>query len=240
MQRSLRSLHPLVGTLFFVSVLVLSFSFVGKTVLHAAHPPFFTPLGSWSQYGFTAQYTSFNTMETTLSPTTASHLTLAWKAPTNSTAQASQPAVANGIIYSASGSQVSAFQTATGGLLWTATIGGITNFISPIVSHGIVYVCASSASAGLYALDAQTGNMLWHQSLGVVSNAYAAPTLANGVLYEGWDNGKFYAFDASTGKVLWSVPMYSLSASAGVANGMVYVSSDIHLYALNAQDGKEV
>jgi outer membrane protein assembly factor BamB len=71
---------------------------------------------------------------------------------------------------------------------------------------------------------------------------FSSPAVANGVVYEGADDGKLYALDASTGSLLWSFPTGGfIWSSPAVAKGIVYVgSADGKVYALKASSGAMV
>ncbi len=74
----------------------------------------------------------------------------------------------------------------------------------------------------------------------------SSPTVANGMVYVGSDDGTLYAFKISCGNTscapVWAAPTPShnkIRSSPAVAKGMVYVGSyDHNLYAFNAATGK--
>ncbi len=86
-------------------------------------------------------------------------------------------------------------------------------------------------------LNAQTGAVIWHKKVALHHFTYSAPTLANGILYEGWDDGLLYAINAQTGATLWKVSTYLLYASPAFANDILYMTADTHLYALDPKTG---
>jgi outer membrane protein assembly factor BamB len=64
-------------------------------------------------------------------------------------------------------------------MVWKSLTGGIgVNSSSPAVANGVVYV---PGGVGLYALDANTGAILW-QDLGP-ANSGGSPTVVNGTVY---------------------------------------------------------
>jgi beta propeller repeat protein len=67
----------------------------------------------------------------------------------------------------------------------------------------------------------------------------SSPTVADGKLYVGSDDGNVYALDASTGTQIWShATGGSVESSPAVVDGMVFVGSyDSNVYALNASTG---
>jgi outer membrane protein assembly factor BamB len=133
----------------------------------------------------------------------------------------------------------------------------------PTVAGGLVY--AASYDHYLYALDPNSGTIVWKFDAGAL--AYS-PTVGDGRVYL-WAAGEVIALDAVTGSSIWQVPsvvtpgvevdgvLYlanaALDAATGaqlwsatvpvlfgpaVVDGMVYASgTDGHLYALDAATG---
>jgi outer membrane protein assembly factor BamB len=113
-------------------------------------------------------------------------------------------------------------------------------------------VIAQSAYA-VAAVDRETGNRLWHES---VNSSSASPVLADGVAYVGSLDG-LSALDARTGEPIWTFvpirdpeltapdgypPLTIVDAPVAVVDGIVYVSGGIYggLWALDAQSGSLV
>lgn len=71
--------------------------------------------------------------------------------------------------------------------------------VAPLVYNNTVYV-GSPLNNVLYALNAQTGQLLWKDHL--TGTLMQSPIAYNGVLYVGDTTGKFWAINASTGKQL--------------------------------------
>ena len=171
-----------------------------------------------------------------------------WTAATGGAVRSS-PAVAGGTVYVGSDDgKLYAFDAA--GLFncsagpprtclarWVTTTGGIIRS-SPAVSNGVVYV--GSDDAGLYALNATTGQVIWKTITGAAVRS--SPAVASGVVYVGSDDKAVYALDTATGAVLWRTATgAAVRSSPAVANGVVYVGSDdAGLYALNATTGQVI
>jgi outer membrane protein assembly factor BamB len=143
----------------------------------------------------------------------------------------SPAAVTNGaalkrLVYVVCGSSlintVYALRAATGTVVWQQTLGGGSPW-SPAIANGVVYV-APEEDGQLYALDANTGNVLWKA---IATSSGSSPVVANGVVYIGSFDYSVYAFNASTGAQLWKYKTgkYVYSTPA-VANGKVYIASD--------------
>jgi outer membrane protein assembly factor BamB len=107
---------------------------------------------------------------------------------------------------------------------------------TPAVANGVIYL----GSSALYALNANTGIVLWTYYTG--GDVESSPAVANGVVYVGSDDGNLYALNASSGARLWSFNTGNkVRSSPAVADGVVYVGSDDHnVYALNATTGAKL
>jgi outer membrane protein assembly factor BamB len=111
------------------------------------------------------------------------------------------PAVSGGIVYQASYDQtgnpgyLTAWDAASGALLWTTTLPCGSTDTSPTVANGVVYVSYGfSCPNGLAAIDAATGAILFTTSLGGGSfEMRSSPTVVNGMVYLGTDAGTVVA-----------------------------------------------
>jgi outer membrane protein assembly factor BamB len=156
------------------------------------------------------------------------------------------PDVLNDIVLTGSNNKMLALDAETGLKKWefiSPTSYGIG--ASPVVINNIVYFGDNSY---FYAFDLKTGTKKWE--LYTAGNSGNPPTVVDGVIYIASNNyspksSTMYAIDVTKGTVIWkfSVPIVgtgdiSISASATVANGIVYFSSyNYTLYALDAKTG---
>jgi outer membrane protein assembly factor BamB len=191
----------------------------------------------WTQFGFDGLHGGYNAYETILNPSTVGKVALQWSYPAQYTLEGA-PAVANGMVYFASGDNFShmffglyALKADTGDLVWSITMSSPT-FGAPAVANGVVYLIAGP----VYAFDANTGSLLWQSRY---NNCSFAPTLANGLVYAVCNSNVVYGFDAKTGTTVWShATMGNIYAAPAVANGALYVSSgDGNVYAFRADFG---
>jgi outer membrane protein assembly factor BamB len=188
-----------------------------------------------------------------------------WTAPTGGQIQSATPVDLHGTVYATSYEDRTLYAfDASGGAahctgspkvcapLWTAYIGS-TSVSSPAIAGNVVYVGSDDGS--LYAFDARAGRAhcstdppincspLWTAPTG--GHIRSSPSVANGVVYIGSDDGTLRAFDA-TGSVgcgdipkqctaLWTATTgNAVESSAAIANGWVYVGSgDSFLYAFH-------
>jgi len=149
----------------------------------------------------------------------------------------SAPAVADGVVYIGGADEyVYALDAATGELRWRQQMSDRTPTLT--VAEHVVYV--SGWMSGLHALDPGTGEDFW-----VFGGGMRGPAaVADGVVYVGSDDGA-YAIDAVTGEERWLFRTKGWAASPMMAEGSVYVTSDViagneyYIYGLDAATGEE-
>ena len=127
---------------------------------------------------------------------------------------------------------------------------------APIVVGGVMYVTTSYDH--VYALDAVTGNELWHykHKMGPISTYCCGPNnrgvaISGGALFLGTLDAKLVSLDAKTGKLLWEQQIadpekgYSETMAPTVVDGKVLIGTNGGEYgirgfvkAYDANDGK--
>ena len=134
----------------------------------------------------------------------------------------------------------------TGEQVWaTETISGSSN-ASQLFSGGLAYegnkVYAATAQADVFALEAQTGKILWRAEASAPIRS--APTVKDGRVFVANINNQLEVFDARDGHLLWShtgtMENASLlgGASPAVDEGVVVVPySSGEVFALKAENG---
>jgi outer membrane protein assembly factor BamB len=183
---------------------------------------------NWYQAGFAPEHTEQNPFENVLNPTTVSRLKLNWSYPSSGT-----PSVVQNEIYFGSGNTIYALK-ANGQPAWQYTAGGsVANGVA--VADGKLY--AGSGDYKIFALSAQTGNLLWQYKTG--SYVVSPPVVADGVAYAGSDDNSVYALNAATGHLIWKYTTGGpVQFTPSVVNGIVYIgSADGNLYAVSAAAG---
>jgi outer membrane protein assembly factor BamB len=178
-----------------------------------------------------------------LKPSNVSDLGVLWTANTGDEI-VSSPAVVDGRVYVASqDGNLYAFKAKNGKPLWTQIVGGRV-ISSPAVAGRKVFIGSfiTNNNSTLWVFDAVSGSVVWQQSI-FNGPIFASPVTAHGAVYIGGDDDRERAFKAKTGMDLWSqVVGFSLTSSAAVANGKVYVGADnvslnTNFSAFKASDG---
>jgi eukaryotic-like serine/threonine-protein kinase len=162
------------------------------------------------------------------------------------------------------------FDANTGSIQWAFKTDGPI-LAAPSVVDNAVYFPSSTGGLPIgsgsvspygdfYKLDANTGNVLWHNQIPYVLNRtfgwgnflFASPTVAEGKVFV--RNGFFYnyAFDSQTGSTIWTTTArYNNGTpfqSGGVLqinaplykDGVIYMNDYYGVSCINATDGKEV
>jgi hypothetical protein len=105
---------------------------------------------------------------------------------TEEIAGASNPAVANGVVYFGESGGVNnkgimyALNASTGAALWSFSMP-LPGGFSPAVANGIVYIFSDDGY--IYALNASTGDQLWRYFIGIGGPGISGPVVVDGVLY---------------------------------------------------------
>jgi eukaryotic-like serine/threonine-protein kinase len=151
----------------------------------------------------------------------------------------SSPAVVDGTVFIGSGDgNVYALDALTGAKIWNFTTAADV-ISSPAVVAGVVYV--ASCDGNLYALNATTGAEVWTYRIG--GQVISSPVIVDDVLYIG--GGYLFALNASDGTLVWrfeTIRRYNdgITVTPAVADGKVYVCTNLALQAVNSVTGTEI
>ena len=152
----------------------------------------------------------------------------------------SGPAIADRVVYYGSEDRnLYALEALTGRQRWTFGTGGMLQS-PPVVSEGVAYV--GSRDFYLYAIDTQTGQQIWRFWTGGPIDA--SPAVSGDVVCVTSvtsEDVQLYAVDTRTGEQRWSFRTGNggYSPSPAIADGVVFVRGEDHLYALSLQTGAE-
>src|SRR6266542_1544925 len=205
-------------------------------------------IGDWTHFRFDPAHHGVNPDETILSPANVGNLTVKWRTNIGGGCFASA-SVVDGKLYTAdtgsANGKLHALDAATSQELWTFpsdALPGDHAWTSPPVANGVVYFGVNRPIPVVYAVNATTGQEIWHHT-GPVATIVASPAVENGRVFVGSrDDHKLYAFDAVTGNTLWTATTSDwVQSSPAVANGVVYIGNNSgDLYAFNAETGSPV
>ncbi len=115
----------------------------------------------------------------------------------------------------------------------------VFNQYQPVVVGKLVYVGTSRNN--MYALDTETGAVVWVYDGAEPGMIMTSPSVVEGVLYFAATNGHVYALNAETGSPIWdaeAVRLGGFRTSPAVYDGSIYLGAEDGLfYALNAANG---
>jgi outer membrane protein assembly factor BamB len=102
---------------------------------------------------------------------------------------------------------------------------------TPAIYNGMVFIV--DCGRKFHCLDAQDGKPFWTHD--IEGEVWASPLVADGKVYLGTRSGAFYIFAADKQKRLLSNTQFGvpISGTATAANGVLYVATMTHLYALS-------
>ena len=147
----------------------------------------------------------------------------------------SGPIVDGGRVYIGGPFRVSAFDAATGALLWEQPTSGPAP--ADLAAAGD-YLYMGLLDHRLYALDAATGEIRWEFQAGDAITA--APLVHRGMVYFGSWDGRQYARDAATGAEIWSYQATDrIGAAAALREGVLAVGDrNGRMHLLDARTGQ--
>jgi outer membrane protein assembly factor BamB len=123
--------------------------------------------------------------------------------------------------------------------LWSVTLNGSASY--PVIAGGRVFVTTSnpggSYGGSLYALDGQTGKILWGPIALSGTYFYFPLAYAGGRVFVNNFDGTVTAFKATTGAQEWSTTTSYFSSEPVVSQGEVWVQGAGSVYGLSAKTG---
>ncbi len=203
---------------------------------------------NWVTYMGNNERSGFNAAETVINPSSVQNLKLHWKLKAAGKVS-TQPVAANGFVYWGSWDGLEhATNPATGTDAWTVNLGQSSSMCDQTV-HGVLstatvasvsiggvttpVVYVGGGNAHLYALNANTGSVIWHTPLGATPATflYSDPAVYNGSVYLGVSSqsdcplvqGQLVQLDASTGAIQHTFNV----VPTGCLGGTVWVAPTI-------------
>lgn len=121
--------------------------------------------------------------------------------------------------------------------------------VPPAIQDNIIVTTALESDKDkpehmIYAMDAQTGEVLWKDSLGmgdfVKNNKSGAPMIYHDKVYVGSPiTESFYSYDLKTGEEIWKFENDVIKAPPAAQDGIVYFSNaEGNVYALDSETGE--
>src|SRR5579885_1123735 len=187
----------------FLSLIALILIVVGPFTLFLRHQVVQAATGDWSTFLFDNSRSGFNGAETVINQQTAPKLTVHWTHVAGASIS-DEPVAANGLLYWGDWSGVEhASSLSDGSDVWTTNLGTSTANCAP-QPHGVaststiateviggvstpVDYVGGGGNATFYALNANTGAIIWQTQLSTQAGAYiwSSPALYNGSVYVG-------------------------------------------------------
>jgi outer membrane protein assembly factor BamB len=109
----------------------------------------------------------------------------------------------NGRVFALNGSGLlQAFDGATGAVVWSRLLPGQFSFSSmPTVRDGVIYTGGAGSGGTVYAVNANTGAVLWTQS--VANGGNSSPAVTSDGVYVSYACPNVYKLDPATGAQIW-------------------------------------
>ena len=117
------------------------------------------------------------------------------------------------------------FDGATGSLNWSVQLPGQSSFSAPpSVHNGVIYTSGSGAGGTLYAVNADSGTILWTKA--VENGVMSSPAVTNDGVYVSYSCPNVYKFNPVTGVQIWRSSTGCSGGggkTAALYNGRLYV-----------------
>jgi outer membrane protein assembly factor BamB len=162
-------------------------------------------------------------------------------------ADGSTPGVVDGAVYAGRASYSSGysfvhrFDAATGAVVWTDTLPGYTASCLT-VWNGMVFVPAYQSS--LFALDANTGAVIWENTDSYGGYWDSSPVIVDGYIYINGNDSRTRAIDATTGLTAWGIditPGTYLSATIAFFDNRLFFGDQVDTFhCLSAASGSTI
>ncbi|MBI3452965.1 MAG: PQQ-binding-like beta-propeller repeat protein [Rhodospirillales bacterium] len=160
----------------------------------------------------------------------------------------SPPVIADGRIYLIdAGSEVNAFDAATGAALWRFDVKPENERAGGAGGGGVAFdegrLYVSTGFAQVLALEAASGKEIWRQT--VTAPLRGGPTVVGGRVFAISADNQLQAFDAETGRKLWnfsglteSAGLFGSASPAAEGNVVIAAFSSGEVFALRADNGR--
>ena len=155
------------------------------------------------------------------------------------------PAVVDGRVYcgraSYPTSYIYCFDAVTGTEIWSEILSGLTASCMT-VWNGMVFIPTFMGS--LYALDANTGSIIWENTDSYQGYWDSSPVVVDNLIYINGNDSRTRAIEATTGTTVWEVditPGTYLAATSAYCDGRLYFGDQVDAYhCLDASNGSTI
>jgi outer membrane protein assembly factor BamB len=146
----------------------------------------------------------------------------------------------NGRVFAINGSgMLRAFDAVNGNVIWSRQLPGQYSFSSaPTVFQGVVYTGGAGSGGTVYAVSADTGNVIW--TAGVANGDDSSPAVTSDGVYVSYSCPNVYKLNPANGAVIWR---YNPGCSGGggkttaLYNGRLYARDYNPDYIFDSQTG---
>lgn len=104
------------------------------------------------------------------------------------------------------------FISVPAGASWTTAASDKVQ-LNPTIVDDVAYFGASGTDQRAYAVDLQTGDIVWAEPL--PGSVLSSPVVADGWVYFAGSNGRIYRFSARDGRLTWTYPSTASNAVGG-------------------------
>jgi outer membrane protein assembly factor BamB len=190
-----------------------------------------TAFASWPQYGLNASHTSFNKTETTLTRGNVPKLKWRWAGDVGDK-ECSAPLVGQRTVFVGSNGMFHAYAASNGLILWSqGTCGGAGVVRMALGKYGL-FVSDGSDFAGY---NPTTAAQMW-----CYDEFVGSPCAVAGDRVYANNQSAPAALDQSTGDYQWIFTQFGEVGTPAVANGVVYVTGNNSVIALNKITGQQI
>ncbi len=159
----------------------------------------------------------------------------------------STPSVVEGSVYCgttfwpSNTSKVYSLDASSGEINWVISVTGITASCNT-VWEGAVYL--PTYRGGLYALDAESGVLLWSNNDSYQGYWDSSPVIVDGMIYIGGNDGKIRCVNPDNGITVWEqaiTPSTYIAATLAYADGKLYFGDqETSYHCISVSDGSNV
>ena len=164
----------------------------------------------------------------------------------------STPAVVDGNVYAGRNEDYNyeesfayCFDAETGAETWCAALsGGMASCMTVWNDMLFIPTCYNNNETPLYALDANTGSIMWENTDSYQGYWDSSPVVVDSTIYISGEDGKTRAIDAITGITIWEIdisPSMYIAATPAYHDGRLYFADQVDTYhCLDASNGSTI